>query len=204
MKTAGLVAGLMYSWLLCCWAYTKLPEADVESSLLLTCVGRSTCRALFPKQVQSPNYTWNAELEQKTQSSLHILKFHRAMDLPFDQQFLPFTGEWSWGKREWQEVTEISEGIWQGKFSAKSLCFQPQYMDPFICKQISLHWSGRIRICSLHLQKQGAVPQGGHEEGFLSSDWAAHRPPVSWAPRHMKGFLPLEYFTTGCESQQDH
>lgn len=50
----GWVNALMVAVLL---TYTKLPEADIESSLLLTCcVGSGTCRALFPKEVQSPNY----------------------------------------------------------------------------------------------------------------------------------------------------
>lgn len=160
MKTAGLVAALMNSWLLCCWTYIKLPEADIESNLLLTyCVGSSTCRALFPKQVQSPNYTWNAELEQIIQSSLHILKLHRERDLSFDWQFLPFLEELSQGKREWWEVTETSKGIWQGNFLL-SLCFQPQYMDHCICKQISLHWWVRIRICSLAPTEARTCPAG--------------------------------------------
>lgn len=140
----GWVNALMVAVLL---TYTKLPEADTESSLLLTCcVGSGTCRALFPKEVQSPNYPWNGELEQKTQSSLHILKLHRAMDLSFPWQSLPFLGEWKMGKKRMTRSDRNLQRNLAGKFSAKSLCFQPQYMDPCICKQISLCWWMRRRI----------------------------------------------------------
>lgn len=73
-----------------------------------------------------------------------------------------------WDKRVTRGVRDLQRDF-AGKFSAKSLCFQPHYIDHCICKQISLYWWVRIRICSLSPTEARTCPTG---EDTRKVSWA--------------------------------
>lgn len=87
------------------------------------------------------------------------------MYLSFDWQFFPLLGEWSWGKSEWQEVTETLKGIWQENVLPS--CFVSSlntWITVFAKKSVCTdEWE--LEFIPMHLQKPFVPALQGRTQG---------------------------------------
>lgn len=91
------------------------------------------------------------------------------MDLAFYWQsfFHSWENEVGGKKREWQEVTETSKGIWQGNFLPSLFVSSLNtWITVFANKSVCTdEWE--LEFVPLHLQKLGPAPQGRTQGRFL-------------------------------------